>query len=462
MPILGRIAQLVEQRIENPRVPSSILGPATLIGMPMSDLQSTKSHSQTFAWMVWFIAALFYAYEFSQRVMPGIIAKPLMSTFHLNASALGSVDSLYFYAYAISQIFVGLILDKFGVKICIAAACLVVAIGTFSFAHSDSVMVLGLSRVAVGVGSAFAFVGCLKLAATWFPVSRFALLVGLTNMLGTIGALFGEEPLSHLVQTIGWQESLVLSALIGVIITVLIVIVVSNSPHQPKRNCDLGFNVDCCSSLWRNLVSVLKHRQTWLVAIYAGIMVAPVIAFAELWAVPFLEISHHLAPHIAAQSNSLIFVGIAVGAPLNGLIAGWLKRRKVIMLVGNLVAIASLLAIIWETQLSLGLTDFVLFLFGYFTSTMLLCFSINTQSHSMDKSGTVIAFTNMMIMVVGAAFQPLIGKILDMFGVVGSHIHYNTSDYHIALMCLPVALVINLLLLAFIKEAPYPKNNTEA
>ena len=422
----------------------------------MSDLQQAESNKMTFGWVVWFIAALFYAYEFSQRVMPGIIAKPLMNSFHINASTLGSVDSLYFYAYAISQIFVGLILDKFGVKVCIAFACLVVAAGTFGFAHSHSVLVLGLARIAVGIGSAFAFVGCLKLAANWFPVARFALLVGLTNMLGTIGALFGEEPLSHLVQTLGWQESLVLSALVGVVITVLIVIVVSNNPKDSTKACELGFNVDCCSSLWRNLVSVLKSRQTWLISIYAGIMVAPVIAFAELWAVPFLEVSHHLAPHIAAQSNSLIFIGIAVGAPLNGLIAGWVKRRKLIMLIGNLVAIITLFIVIWDTQTNLWLTDLIFFLFGYFTSTMLLCFSINTQLHSMNKSGTVIAFTNMMIMIIGAIFQPVIGAILDVFGVSSSHIHYTSSDYHTALMILPIALIINLLLLAFIKEPAYP------
>lgn len=409
------------------------------------------------AWFIWLIAALFYSYEFFQRVMPGVISKQLMAAFSLNATTLGTIDSLYFYAYAVSQLVAGLILDKFGVKICTTLACLVVAVGTYLFSQSNSLAILAFARIIVGVGSAFAFVGCLKLASNWFHSKRFALVVGLTNMLGTIGALFGELPLSNLVGLLGWQQSLVASSLLGVLLAICMMLFVRDCPAEADCHPNsYGFKFER-ANIFKYLIDILKSKQAWWIALYAGLMVAPVIAFAELWAVPFLQISHHLTRSLAAEDNSLIFIGIAVGAPLNGLISGWLKKRKLIMFIGNTVALICLIAIVFATGMPGWLLDITLFIFGYFTSSMLLCFAINTEVHDHRMNGTVIAFTNMLITIIGALFQPLIGHVIDLFATT-SHHHstYSTHSYQLAILSLIMALAINLLILKKIKE-PKPQ-----
>ena len=67
--------------------------------------------------------------------------------------------------------------------------------GCLLFSLSDSPVTASITRMLVGAGAAFSFVSCLKLAANWFPANRFATLVGLTNIIGMIGAISGEGPI---------------------------------------------------------------------------------------------------------------------------------------------------------------------------------------------------------------------------------------------------------------------------
>lgn len=390
---------------------------------------------QHYAWIVWAIAAIFYSIEFFQRVSPGVIAQPLMQSFQLSPEMLGFIMSFYFYAYGLAQIPVGLLLDRFGAKISLCFAALAVTVGTYLFASSNAVFLLAIARIIVGIGSAFAFVGCLKLARDWFSLSRFGLIVGLTNTLGVMGALFGEEPLSYFIQQYGWRQVLEFTALLSLIVALLIFLIVKDKPKPSKTPAP------SLASFWNNVKKVMGEGQTWLIAVYAGLMVAPVIAFAELWSVKFLQHSHHLSALAAATANSFIFIGIAVGGPLNGWISGRIGRRKPVLFLGNVMALLLFLLIIFLSNAPLHLLELILFLFGAFTSSMLLTFPLNTEIHDKSVSATVIAFTNMMIMFIGAVFQPLIGFL-------GA----TSPNLKMALLVLPLALAVNLILLFRIKE----------
>lgn len=398
----------------------------------------------SYAWVVWIISALFYGAEFFQRVAPGVIADPLQHTFQIDHATLGLIMSLYFWAYGIAQLPVGVMLDKFGARICLTFAAFAVSCGTLLFATAHFVWILALARILVGVGSAFAFVGCLKLAHFWFDRRLFPLIVGLTNTLGVIGALFGEEPLSDLVSAIGWQESLLISGVAGIGVGVLIAIFVRNYPND-HRPLELG----CQQPVVENFKSVLCRPQSWLISIYAGLMVAPVIAFGELWAVPYLESAYHLGSAFASEATSAIFVGIAVGGPLHGFLTAFFRKRKGYMAICQLFAILAFVVVIMMTNMSYIHLVLSLFAFGFFISSMLLAFPIHTAQMSKRMSGIVIAFTNMLIMITGAIFQPLIGKLVDLF---------SSAHFSWALMVLPAALVLNFIVLFFIKETAPSKS----
>ena len=83
--------------------------------------------------------------------------------------------------------------------------------------------------------------------------------------------------------------------------------------------------------------------------------------------------------------------------------------------------------------------------YGIFTSTEIIVFAMAKELSGVKISGTVFAVTNMIVTLLGAILQPLVGWILDIFGHrvwVLDHYHYQVQDYRLALSLLPIALLL--------------------
>jgi hypothetical protein len=96
----------------------------------------------------------------------------------------------------------------------------------------------------------------------------------------------------------------------------------------------------------------------------------------------------------------------------------------------------------------------LLFAFGFASSVEVICFAIGRENAPFAVAATAVAFTNLIVVVAGL-FQPLVGKILDWSwdGMLnGGQRVYHLSDYHAALLIIPISLGLCFLLSFFIKE----------
>jgi sugar phosphate permease len=408
------------------------------------------------AWLIWIIASLFYAYEFFLRISPTVMVPDLMHAFKVNAATLGALSAFYYYAYASLQVPVGMLLDKFGIRRLLTIAAICVAVGSFAFSHTHSLWVAEAGRVLTGMGSAFAFISTVKLARNWFNHEWLAIVIGMTNTLGVLGAVAGEGPLAAFVQHFGWRESLFVAGCIGALLALLITLIVRDTPET--AGCDVegrGQDKTIVPEFWQGLICVLKSPKTWVVAVFAGLMVAPISAFTELWSVPFLMQAHHITRTSAALLSTVMFIGIAVGGPFHGWWSGRIGSRKPALRLGAVGALVCLSVVIYAPISSFAVLITLLFLFGFFTSTMLLCFAINTENNPLWATGVVIGFTNMLVMAGGAIFQPLVGYFLDMVAHSSAHhlvTHFTAAEFRVALSVLPLCNLIALIVVFFVKE----------
>ena len=74
----------------------------------------------------------------------------------------------------------------------------------------------------MGIFIAPVLVSSMIVASQWFSAARFALLAGLIEGIGLLGAAFGENVLALGVKNIGWRHTMSLCALIALIIIILI------------------------------------------------------------------------------------------------------------------------------------------------------------------------------------------------------------------------------------------------
>lgn len=408
--------------------------------------------------LAWFTAAVFFFYAWVLRVAPSVMVEELMRDFSVGAAVLGNLSAAYFYGYAGMQIPVGLLLDRFGPRRLISAAALTCGAGCLIFATSETLAVATFGRFLIGASAAFSLVGSMAIAGQWFRPVQFALLSGLAMAMGMAGGVFGQAPLRLAVEATDWRTTMLLLAGGGLLIGVC---AFATTRDRNRGSGGIG-------AVLSGFAAVARHRQTWLIAIAGLGSTAPLLGFAGLWGVPFLQTAYQLSPAQAATLTSLMIAGWGVGAPLFGWLSDRIRRRRAPLLAGVALQTVCLAVLILVPGLPLALLGGLSFGAGFFGSSQISCFALVRESHPANLSGTGIGFVNAMVTGAGALFQPLIGLCLDLAWrgemLAGARV-YDPGAYRWALMTLVAACVVAFACTLAIRETfcrPYSSGETPA
>lgn len=413
--------------------------------------------SRIFPWLVCGLGALFYCYEYFLRVSPSVMTSELMHSYQINATALGNLAAFYYYAYTPMQLPVGVTMDYYGPRRLLIFACLVCAIGTYLFGFSHHLWVAQIGRFMVGFGSAFAFVGVLKLATIWLPSRYFGMIAGLATTLGLIlGAVACDFVLTELIHLQGWRSTVVISAVAGIVLALIIGLFMPDT-HGQLQEAD-----EPQSQAWKHLgqglLQLLSKRDIWLNGFIGCALYLPLSAFAEMWGVPYLQAAHHFSAIDAAHFNSLVFIGFGVGGPIFGFASDLLGCRRLPVIIAAILTTltsCTLLLVANLTQLEVGI---LLFLLGASASGEVLVFAIGRELSTQSLAATAMAVTNCLVMVGGMIFQPLVGYVLDFkAGVHGTKLVstavYTANDYQYALITIPIMAALSIIALIMLRKS---------
>jgi len=291
-----------------------------------------------FGWLIWSVAALFYALDYFQHTAPSVLLRPISVSLNISVADVVSIMAIYFPVYAISQIPAGILLDRYGSKWTLSISCMVMSLGLILFATDQTLIGMFVARLIVAIGSALAFLGALKVASDVLPKPVFPIAVGFTNTICVVGGIFGQLALTYLIDKLTWQGSLWIIGYTGLIFPFVIYLCIRTG-ESIKDNSINSMNKFSGKNLY-----VLKSRNLWFLAIYAGIMFGTVVnSFSELYDVVFLEYTYRLGPHAAASVSSMIFLGIAFGGPCHGII-GRYTGKKLWMTIANITTIVILVS----------------------------------------------------------------------------------------------------------------------
>lgn len=412
------------------------------------------------SWVVWGIAAFFYGYEFVLRTSPSVMQPELQNEWALDAGGLGFVVSLYYWAYAAMQVPAGMFLDRYGPRSVLTVAALICSLGTLGFAIADGPIIAGISRFMIGFGSAFALVGTFKLAGNWFTPNRFAFIAGLAFTFGTFGGTLGQGPLAHLVEMVGWRESLFLMAAIGLVNALLLWIVVHDHPHasrkEKKIEKSLGIVLENTTSPWVTLKDVVKNPQSWIIGMYAAFIYIPIACFAELWGVPFIMKCCFCDRPNAAAITSMIFIGATIGAPLFGWISDTWRNRKMPLIIGCIGSLAIMLITLYIPNISQVVMSILMFSLGVFLGSHLVLFALIRENNAPQAGAVSAGFGNFVCMIVPGFFQYIIGCLLDYFNagdIILEKASYSLISLQYSLITVPIGLILALTLILCAKES---------
>ena len=411
------------------------------------------SRVQFYGLTIWLLGALFFFMEYFVRISPSVITHDLMSALNVNALALGGLSAFFYYAYIGMQIPVGIIVDHFGAKKPMVFAVGLCAFGCFLFAISHNIWLSDISRFILGFGAAFAFVGTFKLISQYFKPKMFALLAGMTQGLGMLGAAVGDAPISIIFHHFGWRQSMIGVAVLFVVLMVLILLIARDAP-KVKSPMELPRG-DIATSL----KLVLANKHTWVNCLYIGLLYAPTASFAGLWGVSYLTEYERITETAAAVNVGAIFIGLAIGCPLFGFISDRIGRRVILMKISAATGCILISLIIYGQYIGLprssDITMVICFLYGFSNSGLTPSYTLGSELNPHRYTGIAVGVTNMASVIIGAAFIPIIGAILDMvwngYKSGGAPV-FKLHDYQTAFILLPVCLAISFFVSFFVKE----------
>lgn len=420
-----------------------------------STVDSSENNSLKTAYLIFFLAASFYLYEFILQVAPSVMAAPMMKTFGVTGEGFGFISAFYFYAYAPSQLPAGVLYDRYGPRKLMTFAIMLCAFGSAFFASTDSILTASIGRFLIGMGSAFSFIGVLVLVSRWFPPAYFAILAGLAQSMSSVGAIFGEMPLAALVETIGWRNASFLLSIVGFILAGCYWAFIRDYPHQQNQTVPDHYLRD----EWKRLVEVCKHAHTWIIGAYSFAIWTPIAVFAALWGVPFLQEKYQISVVAASGMCSMIWLGIGIGSPLLGWVSDRFASRRLALVISAVLGLSATLCLLYQTDLSYYWAYFVLFVFGLGAGGQTVSFAVVKENNAPELVGTASGFNNLSVLIGGALFQPFVGYMLQHSNswrlMNGVHI-YSVASYQKALIVVPLCFLASLIIALFVIKESHP------
>ena len=381
------------------------------------------------------------------------ISTELMQAFNIDSTGLGNLSATYFWGDVLFLFPAGMILDRFSTRKIILSALLVCIAGTVIFASSESLFVATLCRFITGIGNAFCFIACIRLASRWFPARRMALVIGLIVTIAMLGGVFAQTPLTYLSQHLGWRRALMFNASLGLVIFGIIWWFVFDAP--PNVTVEHHVKQPAKYTAWQTAKMALANPQNWFCGLYTCLLNLGLMLLGALWGVMYLMQVHGLPRTQASIVTSMAFFGLIVGSPVLGWISDSMGKRKPTMIVGAVFSVLSMVAIMFISHLSLNLAMLLFFLMGFFTSSQVISYPTVTESNPTAITSTATGLASFLIMAGPAVAQPLFGWLMDYnwHGVLENGVRvYSNHDFFIAMSILPISFVIALILSFFVRE----------
>lgn len=410
------------------------------------------------AWTIWAVASVFYLVAYFIRVSPAVMTQELMRAFTIGAASLGTLSAAYFYAYVAMQIPVGILVDIWGGRRLLVWGAVATAVGSAIFGASTHFAVAFLARALIGGATAVAWIVSLQLITHWFPRGRFALMSGLTLMLGNLGALVAQVPLRLLVARFGWRPVSIASGGVILVFAFLAFAWVRNDP------ADLGMASYAPEALRQGrarrgrvvgTLEMFRYRNTWLILFAQGGLLGPVLAFAGLWGPAYLKARFQLPATGAAGVDSVMLLAFAIASPLMGYFSDRMGARKPIYLGSAIVAAACWAAMFLVGGLSLGVFIGLAAAASFAASACILGFAFGKESVPERHLGAISGLMNMGNMFGVMLLQPAVGWMLDRLwsGQMAQGARIYSSGAFRAAFALAVAwAVVSVVLLAFTRE----------
>lgn len=382
--------------------------------------------------------AFAYVLAYLLRVVNAVAGAPMTTEFGLSPGDLGLMTSVYFVGFAIAQIPLGILMDRYGPRRVAASAWLFAAVGCLAFAGAAVTSHLLVGRFLIGLGASMALMAPMTAYPHWFSPERRALVIGLHMAFGGIGSALGGGPTEALLGEVGWRGLFVILGIATVGASFLIALVV---PRRKEPAGGASF-----ATLGREVLGVFASRSFWRIAPLSATVQAGMLSIVTLWAGPWLRQVVDLTAADAAAWLSATAIGLVGGFVGYGLIfsrAEKAGRAGVAFVAGSFVAVLFPLAFVIMPP---SATPSLWIIYAAVGSVGVHSYNLAASAYRPEMAGRVNTALNFLVFVVAFLAQWGFGVVLDAWSDgTGAPTHEGFNVAFLILIAVQLASALPLL-----------------
>ncbi|MFO1123080.1 MAG: MFS transporter [Hyphomicrobiales bacterium] len=394
-----------------------------------------------------FAAGYFMSYLL--RAVNAVVAPDLVRDAGLSPAQLGLLTAAYLGAFALFQLPLGVLLDRYGPRRVQAGLLTVAALGCAAFAMAPDFIGLFAARAVIGLGFSAGLMASYKSSATWVPIERRSLANTGIMSLGALGVLVATEPTEYLVSLIGWRHTFLVFAAMILLSAVVILLV------APRK--DTVGEPAPLAAQFRQLTAIMRRPLFWRLAPLLGLTSGVQIGIQTLWAGPWYRDVMGFSRDEVARHLLWMALSFMLGILTVGVIADRLGRRGIgpmpIMLGFNLVYFVAQAIIVFRVD---GLMVPAWLAVAAFGQVAVLAFPWFAAHIGKDLAGRANATINFAMFLAAFCSQYAVGLVIGLFPHTAEG--YDPRGYSWAI---GILLVLQLLAYAwYMAAAPHRESET--
>ncbi|MDP9056951.1 MAG: MFS transporter [Pseudomonadota bacterium] len=268
---------------------------------------------------LWGLVALLFAgsaLNYVDRQVVALLKPTLEAHFHWNDRDYAHLGSAFQLASAAALLFVGVFVDRVGVRVAYAAAVIVWSFAGMGHALARTVEQFVAARVILAVGETVTTPAAVKASALYFTLEQRNQAIGIVNAAPNIGAILTPLIIPPLALAFGWQSAFWVTGGLGLVW--LAAWWMNTGKLQPVATV-----AERAPVRWADL---LADRRSWAV-IGAKFLTDFVWFFVLFWMPDFFNRNFAMDQGHLGRPVALVFSLAAVGSLVSGWLYPWLLSR---------------------------------------------------------------------------------------------------------------------------------------
>lgn len=413
------------------------------------------------AWVNWLLATAFVVFVFTFQTGYAIASVGMKDDLQLSVAQIGFIGSIYTWAFAVAQFVSGSILDRFGIRWVLPIACALVSAGGLVFANAGSAETLVLGQVLMALGASFGFVGAGFTGGAWFGMVKYGIMFCWVQFVASLSAIIGQRMLGSMITDFSWDQLLNGMALGGCALTVVMFIIMRN-PSSGQQLIPWNGLRKFLDDVVHAVNEVAAIRDSWVNALIGGATFGTMLAMGVVWGPKYL-MAGGMEQTDAFFTSSMMWAGLAFGAPVWGWLSDKMKSRKKPMFIGCLLQFLTIVLVLMQPGMSPQMANICFFVWGAMSGASMLNFPIGAELVKPALIGTSAAVVNAVQFIVGGVIMAIPGRVLSGTGMIArvgeieGTAAGTVTDYQWAMLINPIVLGIALVLFLFLRET-YPSD----